>query len=101
MDRRLELDAAIRSALGSSNVYFQPPESVHLRYPAVVYSLSSVRETFANDRKYNRRRVYSAILIDPDPDTELLDRMLDIPHSKLVRSFKADNLNHYEIQIAY
>ena len=35
--RRLELDADLRALLGSTNVYFQPPETKKLKYPCFIY----------------------------------------------------------------
>ena len=32
--------------------YFQPPESIKMNYPAIVYSLDDVDKTYANDGVY-------------------------------------------------
>ena len=32
--------------------YFQPPESVKMSYPAIVYSLDDIDKTYANDGVY-------------------------------------------------
>ena len=34
---RSELNAKFKSILGNSNVYFQPPESVKLKYDCIIY----------------------------------------------------------------
>ena len=34
---RLELQSVLEQTLGSRNVYFQPPASVKMKYPAIVY----------------------------------------------------------------
>ena len=38
MDRRLQLHEELCSVLGSRNVYFQPPETIKLTYPCIIYS---------------------------------------------------------------
>ena len=36
--------------------YFQPPESIKMNYPAIVYSLDDVDKTYANDGVYLSNR---------------------------------------------
>lgn len=38
MGTRLELQSKLVELLGSKHVYYQPPESVKIEYPAIVYS---------------------------------------------------------------
>ena len=38
MANRLDLQALLEDLLGSRNVYYQPPESVKMNYPAIVYA---------------------------------------------------------------
>ena len=49
MATRLQLQAQLEEMLGSRNVYYQPPESVKLEYPAIVYAKKEIKSTFAND----------------------------------------------------
>ena len=42
MASRLELQTKFENILGSRNVYFQPPASVQMRYPAIVYSRKNI-----------------------------------------------------------
>ena len=37
MARRLELQNLLANLLGTNNVYFQPPPTVQMEYPAIVY----------------------------------------------------------------
>ena len=50
--------------------YFQPPESVKMSYPAIVYSLDDIDKTYANDGVYLSKRRYTIVVIDKDPDTK-------------------------------
>lgn len=94
MDRRLELNQVLTSILGSENVYFQPPASVTLVYPAIVYKLDSVWGKHANDRPYMKRDRYLITVIDRNPDSEIPDRVGELPRSSFSSAFIKDNLHH-------
>jgi hypothetical protein len=81
--------------------YFQPPASVQMKYPAIVYGLNDVENTFANDGVYLSVKNYSVTVIDKDPDSELVDKVLLIPTCRFDRSYKKDNLNHYVFEIFF
>ena len=42
MASRLDLQTFLEELLESKNVYFQPPESVKMKYPAIVYALDDI-----------------------------------------------------------
>ena len=52
--------------------YFQPPESIKMNYPAIVYSLDDIDKTYANDGVYLSNRRYAVTVIDKDPDLSLI-----------------------------
>ena len=52
MSNRLDLQAIFEKILGSRNVYFQPPESVKLNYPAIVYAIKDIETTFDDNKAY-------------------------------------------------
>ena len=54
MPSRLNLQTTLETILGSRNVYFQPPESVKLKYPAIVYSRNDIMNQFADDGVYSQ-----------------------------------------------
>ena len=91
---REELNLLLTSVLGSSNVYFQPPESIKMRYPAIVYSRSEIRNTYANDAPYSQERAYEIIVIDKDPESKIVDKISLLPFCRFNRHYKSDNLNH-------
>lgn len=49
MGQRVDLHRKFEIALGSKNVYFQPPESVKLKYPCIIYGLSKLPIKHADD----------------------------------------------------
>lgn len=94
MRTRLDLDKELRSALGSDNVYFQPPESVRMQYPAIVYSRYNISQHHADNFAYMQSPAYQITVIDPDPDSKIWERVSLIPMCSYDRNFKSDNLNH-------
>ena len=101
-DRRIELHELLCSALGSRNVYFQPPESLKLKYPAIVYGLNNVRTLAANNKtNYKLDTSYKVTLIEHDPDSEIMLELLTIPKCKFDSHYVADNLIHNVFTIYY
>ena len=54
MSSRIELQDELENLLGSKNVYYQPPESVKMEYPAIVYRRSNINNNFADDLVYRQ-----------------------------------------------
>lgn len=94
MRARLELHEALCTILGSRHVYYQPPESVKMEYPAIVYSRNSIENTFAENSVYKQDHQYQIIVIDKDPDSEIVAAISKLPMCQFVRHYEADNLNH-------
>lgn len=101
MNRREELHEILCEALGSRNVYFQPPESIKMQYPAIVYSRDDIDNNFANNSVYMQSLAYSITVIDSDPDSEVVDRVSKLPRCQYDRHYKSDNLNHDIFTIYY
>lgn len=98
---RLELQSLLEDILGSRNVYFQPPESVRMKYPAIVYRLNSVQNRYADDMPYLRNKSYRVTVIDKNPDTKIPDRIGELPLCRFDSHFVSDNLNHYIFTIYF
>lgn len=98
MDKRLELDALLRKVMrdvsGVENVYFQPPENLLLKYPAIVYSRSDIRNRPADDMVYSQFTFYDLTVIVKNPDSLLVYAVASLPRCKFGRHYKSDNLNH-------
>lgn len=94
MHSRIDLQNKFEEILGSRNVYFQPPSSVKMQYPAIVYSRSDVVPEFANDGLYLYSPRYEVILIDKNPDSEFVEKILNLPYCRFDRHYEADQLNH-------
>lgn len=94
MTNRLNLQTTLENILGSRNVYYQPPESVKMQYPAIVYFRNSIENNHANDSVYNQNVSYEIIVIYKDPDSEIPIAVSQLPLCKFNRRYTADNLYH-------
>lgn len=101
MASRLDLHELLCSVLGTRNVYFQPPESIKMQYPCIVYKRSSINTRFADDELYMRKKRYTVTVIDKNPDSEIPDKVASIPMCTFDRHFTSDNLNHDVFSIYY
>ena len=95
MNNRLDVHEILVQILGTNHVYFQPPESVKLVYPCIVYNLNNMAERYANNELYFYQKSYSITIIDQDPDSEIPEKMLHLPYCSFDRFYTADNLNHW------
>lgn len=102
MGSRVNLQIELESVLGSRNVYFQPPETLKIKYPAIVYELSDIDTKKADNGVYLKDRLYKVTLIHSDPDNDLVDKLLDhFLYITLDRPYKANNLYHYVFDLYY
>lgn len=101
MSRRVELQSLLEDLLGVKHVYYQPPESLKLEYPAIVYSKSRIDKRSANDTAYNLNTRYELIVIDKRPDNPVIEKLLSLPYCSYDRPYVSDNLNHDVLTIYY
>lgn len=94
-NRELALSAKLRSVLGSSNVYFQPPKDMDMNYPAIRYENNIHDTNKADNMNYIIRRGYTVTHISKKHDTEFIETMLkSFRYIRFDREYKADNLYH-------
>lgn len=94
MADRLELHSVLQELLGSSNVYYQPPESIKMQYDAIRYTKKAIDSKYANDRKYSMTDCYELIVISRLPDNPIIKKLLSLPYCSYDRHYVADNLHH-------
>lgn len=94
MHSRIDLQTKLEEILGSRNVYFQPPASIQMKYPAIVYQRRDFRVFHANGNAYVTIPGYELILIDKSPDSIFVEPLLQLPYCSYDRHYEADNLNH-------
>lgn len=94
MAQRLELQAKLVELLGSAHVYFQPPPTVKMEYPCIIYRRESESRTFADNSPYRHKKRYQVTVVDKNPDSDIPDKVGSLPLCSFERFFTADNLNH-------
>ena len=101
MANRLDLQALLEKLLGSQEVYFQPPPSVKMKYPAIVFSRKDIDNLHANDEVYLQNHAYELVVIDRNPDSEIVEKVSKLPYCGFDRHYTKDNLNHDAFTIYY
>ena len=99
--RSQELQAVFEEILGSRNVYYNPPASVKMSYPAIVFSRSRIEKKNANNTAYIQNHRYEVTLIDANPDCEYIEVILSLPMCSFDRHFVSDNLHHNTFTLYY
>lgn len=98
---RIDFQNLLEDVASSRNVYFQPPPSMKMNYPAIVYHLAVIRNTHADNSVYAQNTAYTVMVIDRDPDSELAKKVSRIQTAQFDRFYTADNLNHFVYNIFY
>jgi hypothetical protein len=102
---RLVLDEILAGILnmtesdGDRHTYFNPPPSVQMKFPAIRYSLKNFNVKFANNGIYRNTPSFEVTLIDTNPDSEYVKKILQIPYCRFDRFYVAENLNHWTFTI--
>lgn len=94
MGTRIELQSLLESILGSENVYYQPPASLLIKYPAIIYNRYDILNYSANNKPYIQNIAYTVIVIDRNPDSEYVKKISMLPNCSYDRHYVSDNLNH-------
>lgn len=97
--RRLELDEKLKEL--TPHVYYQPPASVELEYPAIIYAQSRWDKTPADNVPYLLDKGYEIMVIDIDPDSDIAEEISKWPYCRFNRNYTADNLNHFVFILYY
>lgn len=91
---RVELQSLLESVLGSRNVYFQPPASVKMKYPAIVYERYDIDKYPADNIAYLQFLRYTITVIDKNPDSEHVINVSKLSYCSFDRHYTVDNLHH-------
>lgn len=94
MDRRLELHELLKEIIQSDQVYFQPPPTIQMTYPSIVYKKDDEKIESADNRPYTRAVRWLVTVIDRDPDSEIPKKISELPLCVFNRFYTSDNLNH-------
>lgn len=99
---REDLQSIFEMIEGVEAAYFQPPPTLKMRYPCIVYQLDEAWIRHADNWPYAEHAQYSVIVIDPDPDTQIPKRLRRrLPMCRPSRPYTANKLNHYPHSLFY
>lgn len=94
MGTRLDLQSLLEGLQDGVSVYFQPPTSVVMTYPAIVYNRDFQSVHFADNTPYSRKIRWQVTVIDPNPDSPIPDKVAELPLTTYIRHYTTENLNH-------
>lgn len=99
---RQTLSDKLHELIGDSGrVYFQPPSTVKLSYPCIIYKLDDIDSQFADNNPYSLTKKYVVKIIAKDPDTELPMKLAQLPMCTMNRAYPSDNLYHYVFDLYF
>lgn len=103
MDRRADFDDLLKEIAEDcgGHVYYQPPSSVRMQYPAIRYERSRLDYIHADNVPYKTTVGYQVTVIDRNPDSEITKAIMKLPRCSYNRHYYADNLNHDVFMIYY
>lgn len=101
MGSRTELQTFLEDIPGVSAAYFQPPASISLSYPCIVYDLTDIIPAHADNRPYILTTEYTLTVIDKNPDTQIIYEIGKIEGARFSRFFASEGLNHYVFTINF
>lgn len=101
-DRRPYLHTLLCAIPGVTNAYHQPPETVKMTYPCIVYKWDTAYEKRANDGLYNFRKGYLVTIIDKNPDSPIPGIFhRNFPQASFDRTYVDSNLNHWVYNLVF
>lgn len=82
------------------NVYFQPPSSIKIKYPAIIYSYTDTESIHADNRNYLNFPNVTLTLIENYPEPDLVFKVLDnISGTKHTQSYVLNGLNYSIVEL--
>ena len=96
---RVELQELLKEYCDT--VYFQPPSSIRINYPCIVYNRSTDDINRANDKLYMKEKMYRVTVMDKNPDSDIADRLQELPWAVIISRDVIDNIYHTTLNIYY
>ena len=100
MDSRLALHDELLKFV--PNAYYQPPSTIKMQYPCIVYGKTGKYRKFGNDTIYLSTQEYIVTVIETDPDSDVADTIEKyFPSCVISQYYTVDNLNHTTLNLYY
>lgn len=96
---RVELQELLKEYCDT--VYFQPPSSIRINYPCIVYNRSTDYLNRANDGIYMKEKLYRVTVMDKNPDSDIADRLQELPWAVIISRDVIDNIYQTTLNIYY
>lgn len=102
MASQLDLNRELRELLPSKHVYYQPPETLKLQYPCIVYQRDDIVTRKADNRNYILYNRYQLIVMDREEDNPVIYDILNhFAMCEYDRHYIADGLHHDVLTLYY
>lgn len=96
---RIELHGILQDVMVAGGetplLYYQPPESVKLAYPCIIYKLADLTADYADDVPYRRAIRFDITYITRSPISSVPDVLSLQPQFAFDRYYTFENLHHY------
>lgn len=88
---------------GISYCYYDPPATIRMYYPCIIFHLSDQDSKYADNMAYLRNLRWDVTVVDPvSTNGEIyVGELTSLPHCRFGRHYVADNLHHYTFSIYY
>ncbi len=94
-EKRKELGRLLKEVTGIENIYFEPPSSITLKYPCLIYKRESGDPRYADNKLYRFMVRYQLMHIKKNPDDTLVEELpMRLKNCRYDRTYDADTLNH-------
>lgn len=94
-----ELNEVFVELLGTRNVYFQPPPSLKMKYPCIVYESQPMTIKQANNRTFTIHDRYRVIVIDQNPSSAIPKKIAEMQGVRAAHPYVSDNLIHWPFDL--
>lgn len=95
------LQIKLEEMLGSSNVYYQAPASVNMKYPAIRFKKKKPSVLKADNALYVKTYCYEIIVISRVPDHPVLELLEAMPMCTWDTGYESDGLHHDVFTLYY
>lgn len=85
----------------ADHVYFQPPATIQMKYPCIVYHRKPPQIDHADNRPYRKGELWQLTVIDRSPDSSIAESVEELPGIRCDTNFTQDNMHHYVYSLYY
>lgn len=84
------------------NAYFQPPSSITMQYPCIVYNKSDKMRLYGSNGIHHSKQEYKVTVIDKNPDSDIANQVeKHFQYCVIDQYYTIDNLNHTALTLYY